>query len=66
MKLCGESMSEMWNALGISTPVIIVHRSWGGMVAGEFAIDTPLGSKAVVTLHTPLDKSKYLAPMAFP
>lgn len=66
MKLCGESMSEMWNALGISTPVIIVHRGWGGIVAGEFAIDTPSCSKAVVTLHTPPQKRKHLAQMAFP
>ena len=31
----------MLNELGISTPVIIVRRSWGRVVAGEFVIDTP-------------------------
>lgn len=58
MKQCGQAMSEILGELGISTQVIIVGSSWGGLVAGEFAIDYPTRTKAVVLLNTPVHNKK--------
>ena len=58
MKQCGQAMSEILDELGVSTPAIIVGCSWGGLVAGEFAIDYPSRTKAVVMLNTPVHNKK--------
>ena len=58
MKQCGQAMSEILDELGVSTPAIIVGCSWGGLVAGEFAIDYPSSTKAVVMLNTPIHNKK--------
>jgi pimeloyl-ACP methyl ester carboxylesterase len=58
MKQCGQAMSEILDELGVSTPTIIVGCSWGGLVAGEFAIDYPSRTKAVVMLNTPIHNKK--------
>jgi pimeloyl-ACP methyl ester carboxylesterase len=58
MKQCGQAMSEILDELGVSTPAIIVGCSWGGLVAGEFAIDYPSRTKAVVMLNTPIHNTK--------
>ena len=39
-------------------PVIFVGCSWGGLVAGEFAIDHPARTRAVVMLNTPVHHTK--------
>jgi pimeloyl-ACP methyl ester carboxylesterase len=58
MKQCGQAMSEILDELVVSTPAIIVGCSWGGLVAGEFAIDYPSRTKAVVMLNTPIHNKK--------
>lgn len=58
MKQCGQAMSEILDVLGVCTPVVIVGCSWGGLVAGEFAIDYPSRTKAVVMLNTPVHNKK--------
>jgi pimeloyl-ACP methyl ester carboxylesterase len=58
MKQCGQAMSEILDELGVSTPAIIIGCSWGGLVAGEFAIDYPSRTKAVVMLNTPIHNKK--------
>lgn len=55
---CGRAVGEVLDALGISQPVVIVGTSWGGLVAGEFAIAQPQRTRAVVMLNTPV----YTAP----
>lgn len=58
MKQCGQAMVDILNQLDISTPVIVVGCSWGGLVAGEFAIDNPSLTKAVVMMNTPVHNDK--------
>lgn len=54
MAHCGRAVGEVLDALGISQPVVIVGTSWGGLVAGEFAIAQPQRTRAVVMLNTPV------------
>jgi len=58
MKQCGHAISEILDAVGVTSPVILVGCSWGGLVAGEFAIDYPSRTKAVVMLNTPVHNKK--------
>jgi pimeloyl-ACP methyl ester carboxylesterase len=58
MKQCGHAISEILDAVGVTSPVIVVGCSWGGLVAGEFAIDYPSRTKAVVMLNTPIHNKK--------
>jgi pimeloyl-ACP methyl ester carboxylesterase len=55
---CGEALREVLDALGIDRPVVVVGTSWGGLVAGEFALARPQRTRAVVMLNTPV----YTAP----
>ena len=57
MNQCGQAMSELLDELGISMPVIIVGCSWR-VVAGEFEIENPSRTKAVVMLNTPVHKKR--------
>ena len=59
MKQCGQAMADILNQLGVSTPVILVGCSWGGLVAGEFAIDYPSRTKAVVMMNTPVHNDQH-------
>jgi len=59
MKQCGEAVAEILYQLDISTPVIFIGCSWGGLVAGEFAIDQPSRTKAVVMMNTPVHNDQH-------
>jgi len=51
---CGQAVGEVLDALGVTQPVIVVGTSWGGLVAGEFALAQPGRTRAVVMLNTPV------------
>lgn len=51
---CGHAVGEVLDALGVGQPVIVVGTSWGGLVAGEFALAQPGRTRAVVMLNTPV------------
>ncbi len=59
IKQCGQAMADILNQLGVSTSAILVGCSWGGLVAGEFAIDHPLRSNAVVMMNTPVHNDQH-------
>lgn len=59
MKQCGQAMADILNQLDISAPVIFIGCSWGGLVAGEFAIDHPSRTKAVVMMNTPVHNDQH-------
>jgi len=46
--------------LKIVQPVVCIGTSWGGLVAGEFALSHPERTRAVVMLNTPVFKSSAL------
>ena len=54
---CGQALGEVLDALTISEPVAVVGSSWGGLVAGEFALAQPRRTLAVVMLNTPVIKA---------
>ena len=54
MRQCGQALVEVLNALGITQPVVVVGTSWGGLVAGEFALAHPYRARALVMLNTPV------------
>jgi 3-oxoadipate enol-lactonase len=54
---CGQALGEVLDALIISEPVVAVGTSWGGLVAGEFALAQPRRTLAVVMLNTPVIKA---------
>ncbi|MBN8490230.1 MAG: alpha/beta fold hydrolase [Burkholderiales bacterium] len=54
MAQCGQALGEVLDALGIAQPVVVVGTSWGGLVAGEFALDKPQRTRAVVMLNAPV------------
>lgn len=54
MAQCGQALGQVLDALGITQPVIVVGTSWGGLVAGEFALAQPQRTRAVVMLNTPV------------
>ena len=58
MAQCAQATSEILDELGVSMPVIFVGCSWGGLVAGEFAIDHASHTRAVVMLNTPIHHKK--------
>jgi len=51
---CGEALREVLDGLAIDRPVVVVGTSWGGLVAGEFALARPQRTRAVVMLNTPV------------
>lgn len=59
MKQCGEAVAEILYQFDVSTPVIFIGCSWGGLVAGEFAIDQPSRTKAVVMMNTPVHNDQH-------
>jgi pimeloyl-ACP methyl ester carboxylesterase len=54
MAQCGQALGEVLDALGITQPVVVIGTSWGGLVAGEFALAQPKRTLAVVMLNTPV------------
>jgi 3-oxoadipate enol-lactonase len=54
MAQCGQALGEVLDALNIIKPVIIIGTSWGGLVAGEFALTQPQRTKALIMLNTPV------------
>lgn len=54
MAQCGQALGEVLDALGITQPVVVVGTSWGGLVAGEFALDNPHRTHALVMLNAPV------------
>jgi len=58
MNDCGQALGEVLDALTLSEPVVVVGTSWGGLVAGEFALLQPKRTLAVVMLNTPVIKAR--------
>ncbi|MFO0517967.1 MAG: alpha/beta fold hydrolase [Betaproteobacteria bacterium] len=58
MNDCGQALGEILDALTLSEPVVVVGTSWGGLVAGEFALLQPKRTLAVVMLNTPVIKAR--------
>jgi len=54
---CGQALGEVLDELAISEPVAVVGTSWGGLVAGEFALAQPKRILGLVMLNTPIIKS---------
>lgn len=54
MSQCGQAVADVLDSLGIVQPVIVVGTSWGGLVAGEFALAQPKRTQALVMLNTPV------------
>jgi 3-oxoadipate enol-lactonase len=54
MAECGLALREVLDALAIVRPVVVVGTSWGGLVAGEFALAQPARTRAAVMLNTPV------------
>ena len=57
MSDCGQALGEVLDSLTVSEPVVVVGTSWGGLVAGEFALLHPRRTLAVVMLNTPVIKA---------
>ena len=54
MAQCGQALGEVLDALGITQPVVVIGTSWGGLVAGEFALDKPHRTRAVIMMNAPV------------
>ncbi len=57
MANCADAVVQVLDALEISQPVVCIGTSWGGLVAGEFALRHPQRTRAAVLLNTPVFKS---------
>lgn len=53
---CATALAQVLDALGVTQPVVVVGTSWGGLVAGEFALAHPQRTAGVVMLNAPLLK----------
>ena len=58
MEQCAQAQAQVLEALKISQPVVSVGTSWGGLVAGEFALRYPRQTRAVVMLNAPVFTSR--------
>lgn len=56
MHECGHALAEVLDSLAVTEPVVIVGTSWGGLVAGEFALAHATRTRALVMLNTPVIK----------
>jgi len=54
---CGQALGQVLDSLTISEPVVVVGTSWGGLVAGEFALAHQRRILALVMLNTPVIKA---------
>jgi pimeloyl-ACP methyl ester carboxylesterase len=60
MAQCADAVLQVLEVLEIVQPVVCIGTSWGGLVAGEFALSHPERTRAVVMLNTPVFKSSAL------
>jgi len=58
MAHCADAVVQVLDALEIVQPVVCIGTSWGGLVAGEFALNHADRTRAVVMLNTPVFKSR--------
>lgn len=54
---CAHALGQVLGTLSISEPVVVIGTSWGGLVAGEFALSHPRQTQALVMLNTPVLKA---------
>ena len=59
MSDCGQALGEVLDGLAIAEEVVVVGTSWGGLVAGEFALAQPRRTRALVMLNTPVIKAPH-------
>ena len=57
MARCADAVLQVLDALQIAQSVVCIGTSWGGLVAGEFALRHAERTRAVVMLNTPVFKS---------
>lgn len=57
MAHCADAVVQVLDTLEIIQPVVCIGTSWGGLVAGEFALRHSDRTRAVVMLNTPVFKS---------
>lgn len=57
MAYCADAVEQVLDALEIIQPVVCIGTSWGGLVAGEFALRHSDRTRAIVMLNTPVFKS---------
>jgi pimeloyl-ACP methyl ester carboxylesterase len=54
MVQCAQAQEQVLDALEIAQPVVCIGTSWGGLVAGEFALHYPHRTLAIVMLSAPV------------
>jgi len=54
---CALAQAQVLDALDIGQPVVSMGTSWGGLVAGEFALRHASRTRAIVMLNTPIFRS---------
>ncbi len=54
MAQCAHAVADVLDALGIHQAVIVIGTSWGGLVAGEFALSYPNRTRGLVMMNTPV------------
>jgi len=54
---CAHAQAQVLDALEIAQPVVSIGTSWGGVVAGEFALRYPDRTRAIVMLNAPVFQS---------
>lgn len=54
MAQCAQAQEQVLDALEIAQPVVCIGTSWGGLVAGEFALHYPHRTRAIVMLGAPV------------
>ncbi|MFA6231537.1 MAG: alpha/beta hydrolase [Rhodanobacter sp.] len=57
MAQCAQAQKQVLDALEIKQPVVCIGTSWGGLVAGEFALRFPHRTRAIVMFNSPVFKS---------
>jgi 3-oxoadipate enol-lactonase len=58
MRDCATALAQVLDALGETRPVVVVGTSWGGLVAGEFALAYPARTAGIAMLNTPVLKTE--------
>lgn len=54
MRSCADALAAVLDAAAVRGPVVVVGTSWGGLVAGEFALAHPRRTAGIVMLNTPV------------
>jgi 3-oxoadipate enol-lactonase len=58
MAACADAVARVLDVLEVAQRVVCVGTSWGGLVAGEFALSHAQRTRAVVMLNAPVFQSK--------